>query len=276
MRHLARSLSLLMTLLIVCVLTGCATVPQPQMQGNAYEDEVAALLGENQQAKKKTTTSRVTPFRFWFPNRFSDLMDCIYLGAGITSESKEMGAFFPPIGIYVEAMSFLNFGWLMHHGATIEWEGRGFGAYTESRTLWGFGPYREWKIHQGEQLVNYYKNSLRSVAWQTRMENDLKSIPRAAIFLNDQVEDRWKSTELLGEPAKKVLHKDTQFHRSFFGKPRGWHAWEYIGAEVALYEPFVLHHGVTVRAGIDLSEILDFALGFIFYDFKQDDRRNNE
>jgi len=202
-------------------------------------------------------------------------MDVFCIGFGVSSERKEGG--WCPIahGVYVEATPVFNFGWIMHHGVTAELEGRGAGAYTESRTMWGIGPYREWKIYQDEQAVNYYKNSGKSAMWQERMEDELASVPKLTKVLED-----WSgvtlSSEVYGEPAKQIIHKDLRFHESWFGKPRGWQSWMYTGIEIGIPEPFITHHGIAVRAGFDLSEVFDFLLGFLGYDFKQDDRRNWE
>jgi hypothetical protein len=220
-----------------------------------------------------------TPKSYWFSNRLADLMDVFAIGAGITTENRIGGPIPPSLGAYAEFTTLLNLGIITHNGATAEMEGRGAGAFTEARTLYGIGPYRAWKINQGEQCVNYYKNSVRSQAWAKRMETDLRSSALARV-------NRWASnteaamlldiTEVGGDPAKRTLHKDRLFHRALFGVPRGWQTWEYVGAEVAVCEPFLTHLGVTLRAGFDLSEVADFVLGVFCIDFKQDDRRLGE
>ena len=247
--------------------------------GRKFVLRFAVILGFVAVCTSATAGSIFTPMGHWWANRLSDFMDIFSIGAGITTENRIGGPIPPSIGAYVEATTLLNLGAITHNGATIEWEGRGAGAFTERRTLYGIGPYRGWKIHQDDQWVNYYKNPMRSQAWARRMETELRS--SALTLVN-----RWVSgtdmfswldiTEVIGDPAKKPMHKDRMFHKAVLGVPRGWQTWEYIGAEVAVCEPFLTHVGVTARAGVDVSEVFDFVLGFVFIDFKQDDRQVNE
>ena len=223
--------------------------------------------------------SIITPAAHWLSNRVADFMDIFSLGAGLTFENKLGGPIPPSIGAYAEATCLLNLGYVTHNGGTIEWEGRGAGIYTESRTLYGIGPYRAWKINQGSQIVNVYKDPVEGRAWAQRMETDQRSdaIPSVNRWICDTEVGSWFDvTEVTGDPAKKPLHRDKMFHKAFLGTPRGWQTWEYIGAEAAICEPFLTHAGITLRAGVDLSEVMDFALGCVGIDFKHDDRRFGE
>ena len=223
--------------------------------------------------------SIITPSAHWLSNRVADFMDIFSFGIGGTFENKLAGPIPPSIGLYVEATSLLDLGYITHNGGTMEWEGRGAGIYTERRTMYGIGPYRAWKINQGSQVVNVFKDPQAGRAWAQRMETDLRSdaIPSINRWISDTDIGSWFDiTEVIGDPAKKPLHRDKTFHKGFLGAPRGWQTWEYVGGEVAVCEPFLTHMGVTARAGVDLSEVADFALGFLFIDFKQDDRRLGE
>ena len=220
-----------------------------------------------------------TPSAHWLENRLSDFMDIFSIGGGLTFENKIGGPVPPSLGAYVEATTLCSLGAITHNGGTIEMEGRGAGAFTESRTLFGIGPFRGWKIYQNEQWVNYYKSTLRSAAWARRMDGDLRSSALARVnrWLSDTDFGSWFDiTEVIGDPAKKPNHKDKYFRRAFLGVPRGWQTWEYIGGEVAICEPFLTHMGITVRAGVDLSEVFDFVLGIFCIDFKHDDRQAGE
>lgn len=207
---------------------------------------------------------RATPTTHWFANRGSDFLDIFSIGAGLSVENEEAGVVPPSYGIYFEATHFFNLGYIRHAGATIELEGRGAGIYDEDREIWGIGPYRSWEIRQGGEFAhtNFYKDPQRCAVWNGRMMGDLG--------LKDGPLD---STAAY---AKHLIHNDSGPHDGSFVYPRGWHSWEYIGIEIGIPEMLLTHHGVTVRAGFDISEIADFVTGFFFYDFLQDDRRDDE
>ena len=223
-------LKLLGAILLASWITGCATWKNPN------EGEKQPLICTDN----------------YLGNRVSDFCDIFFIGAGISAENEFTGVIPPSLGVYLEATPLLNLGYLQHHGYTIEWEGRGFGAYSESRYLLGFGPYREWKINQGYQRATFYKDEDESAIWQHRMYNNPNG------------------------PAKILIHNDEEVNSGYFAYPRGWQAWEYYGIELALCEPFITHLGFTVRLGIDLSEVSDFILGIFTIDFKHDDLRENE
>jgi hypothetical protein len=256
--------------------SGCATVHQSGTLRTPLKRTPDAQRTADEAGKPPALGSRVTPARHWCGNRWSDFMDIFSFGIGVTHECAEGGWCPPAYGLYVEATSLLSLGAITYYGPVAEMDGRGAGTYTEKRMMWGIGPYREWAIQQGEESANYYKRAEESAAWRERMEDDLRGYPVVAEWISDLTEGQLGSTELEGEPAKRLVHRDTEFHRSMFGKPRGWQRWEYIGFELAVPEPFLLHHGLTLRAGIDPSEILDFLLGLVCYDFLQDDRRDRE
>jgi len=226
----------------------------------------------------ESEVSVFTPRANWLMNRCSDFMDVFALGVGVTTENEIGGPIPPSIGLYAEATTFLNAGIITHHGVTAEIEGRGAGAYSESRTLLGLGPYRAWKINQGDEAVNFYKDPVASRDWAERMERlRFQGFSRLNAWLDAEIgSGDIGLTEVDGVPAKAVIHQDQNFHSAFLGMPRGWQAWEYIGVEAAVCEPFLTHLGVTLRAGFDPSEVFDFVLGFLCIDFKKDDLRGHE
>jgi hypothetical protein len=52
---------------------------------------------------------------------------------------------------------------------------------------------------------------------------------------------------------------------------RGRNYWEYMGAEVAICEPFISHFGLNLRQGFDPCQVIDFCLGWFFLDMYGDD-----
>jgi len=207
---------------------------------------------------------KATPLKHWFANRGADFQDIFSIGAGLSSQNEKTGIVPPSYGIYLEATTFFNIGYIRHAGGTIEAEGRGLGVYDEDREMWGFGPYRSWEIRQGSEYAhtNYYKDPQRSAGWTGRMVGDLS--------LRDGPVDPTAGY------AKHLIHTDSGPHDGFLVYPRGWHSWEYIGIEIGIPEMLLTHHGITVRAGFDISEIIDFVGGIFFYDYLEDDRRDDE
>lgn len=247
-------------------ISGCATVPSASDLRVSTDVPLCT-------ARK---AGIVTPGKHWFMNRVSDLMDIFCLGAGVTTVSRDSGWLPPALGVYAEATSAFQLGAITYGGATLDWEGRGLGAYTEMRTRYGIGPITAWKINQDSQFVNYYKNPKDGELWAERMkETEAARSPIADILTKSLMT---RDGAYVGDPvpAKQLLHRDAKMNAVCFGRPRGWQSWGYIGGEVAVCEPFVLHHGVTVRAGVDISEIADFVFGLVGYDFLRDDRQDDE
>ena len=220
---------------------------------------------------RAVTSSPITPGKHWFGNRLSDFMDVFQAGVGASSQTESQSWMPPTYGVYAKATPLVNLGFITHNGGTAEIDGRGMGIYGESRTEYGFGPYLGWRINQGHEIANYYKDPDESAAWANRMSSDLGA--QTSDFL---LELLGRGTAVRNVPAKQLLHDDTQTNHALFGMPRGWQSWAEVGAEVGVPEPFILHHGVTARAGVDVSEVADLAFGFFGYDFNRDDRRNDE
>jgi hypothetical protein len=81
-----------------------------------------------------------------------------------------------------------------------------------------------------------------------------------------------------GHPAKRLAYDYWSINRQQGRnlRPRGWQYWEYVGAEVALSDPFLTHFGFMLRFGFDISELSDFVLGILCIDYKEDDLTPDE
>ena len=199
--------------------------------------------------------SGCAPAKYFLQNRWSDFRDIGSLGIGVTSDNKYTGPIPPALGLYGEAgplhLGFMGFG-----GLACESEMRGAGVYAEKRLRVGtiVGEFCEINQEVGPVITrNYYKDPVRSDLWATRMAED-----EALSYM----------------PAKDLIHDDERF--TFKLLPRGWHTFEYTGLEVGVCDPFITHLGITLRAGLDVSEVMDFLLGWFWVDFRNDDRRDDE
>ncbi len=195
-------------------------------------------------------------------NRAADLRDIFQFGVGVTHESPKGGILPPSLGVYVQASELLNIGAIHYDGVTAELDGRGLFAGPESRTQIGLGPYQLLRIDQDYDngSENYFKKE--DSLWTKRMNS--KKMRSRGLFPN--------------KPAKELDYKfwANPWHEGWPIMHRGWQYWENIGVQIALSEPFVTHHGLTLKFGFDPSEIFDFLLGFAGVDFKQDDLNEKE
>jgi hypothetical protein len=204
------------------------------------------------------SVSSFTPRFHWFQNRLFDFCDIFNFGVGATHENPTTGPLTPSFGAYIQVTDFVQLGYLKFGGVAAEWEGRGFGAYTEIRDIWGYTFDKSWSVQQGENAVNFYKDAEASKNWCLRMNNP----------------ERYKD-----ESGHIVVHSVSGKRLSPWKQhPRGWHNYAYTGVELALplgipYTPLDTHLGFTVRTGIDTSQIADFILGFVGLDFWHDDLR---
>lgn len=194
----------------------------------------------------------------YFVNRTADFGDIFQFGLGATAEKSKLGPIPPAIGVHVQATDFINIGAIHFNGYVAEIDGRGLFAGHESRSRLGYGPFQLLKEKQDYRFgcENYFK--LPHTAWANRMQSHKMrwcNIP--AKQLNWEM---WDDTIRYGTPLC----------------PRGWQYWENFGVEAAICEPFLTHLGVTVRAGVDPSEIMDFVLGIFCIDFKRDDMKASE
>jgi hypothetical protein len=198
----------------------------------------------------------------WFGNRVADFCDMFSLGIGATHENPITGPITPSFGIHAQFSDYWQLGYLIFGGVTAEWEGRGFGAYGETREIWGFGPWSGWDVYQGANAVSYYKDPVASQKWRLRMDTEERFGDNSGHIVahtggNGPGSSPWKS------------------------HPRGWHNYAYTGLEVAIplgipYTPLDTHLGITLRAGVDTSQLADFILGIFCIDFWHDDLQRSD
>lgn len=186
----------------------------------------------------------------YFTNRVADFKDIGQLGAGISVQNPESGPLPPSYGLLVQATDFVKLGWVVFHGYSAEWDGRGCFAGREDRErhgfFWGF---LKTDIKQ-QNPKEYFK--LKDTPWASRMNSE------AMRFRNHPAKDLTYGSE----PA------------SLF--PRGYQYWENFGVEVGIPELVITHTGINLRAGIDPSEVMDFVLGIFTIDLWKDDLTQDE
>ncbi len=185
-------------------------------------------------------------------SRWDDFADIGQLGIGVTAENPRFGYLPSALGVYAQVTDFIPIGYLTYEGYSAEWDGRGAFAGKESRdrsAVLLFDQYVKIDQNYEKGSENYFKKT--GSLWEDRMASD--------------------AMDWLDFPAKDLSMSGEEFWGGGPAFPRGWQYWETIGAEVAVCEPFLLHHGFTVRAYVDPSEIFDFVLGLATLDFKKDD-----
>ena len=191
----------------------------------------------------------------YLKNVRDDAMDCFILGAGVVvpvvpgeEENRAVGFLPPSVGVYLEATEFFHLGALFKASADVEWDRRAVGVVVDRRVKAGLGPLHHIDVRQTPILTNAYKTDGNQMdGWREHMHR-----------LRDPVFDKpAKQLVFDGPPRTSWLH-------------RGWQSWEVFALEVAIPEPFILHSGFNVRAGFDLSEVFDFALGLVGVDLYDD------
>ena len=209
----------------------------------------------------RKSESIFTPSYNWFQNRVADFCDIFHLGLGMTHENPVTGPLTPSFGVHAQVTDYGNLGYMTFAGGSLDMEGRGFGAYSEYREIAGFGPWKTWTVAQGGESVSFYKNPKLSRGWSLRMSGKES--------FND-------------DPAHVTIHKNAdRYSPAWNNHPRGWHNFAYTGVEIALplgipYTPADTHLGMTVRTGIDTSQVADFVLGLFGLDFWHDDLRASD
>ena len=198
------------------------------------------------------SSSVCTPWEHWGANRLYDLADIFILEGGVTMENPTTGMFVPSFGFFFEATPLITLGAITHHGYSAGMDHRGFGAYYEDRSRIGLGPFQAWWIDQNGAM-NMFKTP--GYVWHDRIYKD----------------QNWE-----GASPKTLIRQDKEWQVNSCTSPYGWHYWQTVSAEVAVCEPFLLKSGGTLRAGFDISETLDFVLGFLMIDYKRDDLRDND
>ena len=195
----------------------------------------------------------------YFTNRYYDFRDTFSVGAGVTAENSRTGVIPCSLGAYVEVTDLLHLGAMKFNGYTAEADLRGTFVGPESSTRIGFLWWQMVQINQDYENA-CYKNVFKDqdFPWCHRMES---------------IEIR-----KYGRPAKQVHYEHWANYkvRGTWLLHRGWQYWEYFGAGIGIGDPFLTHMGVMARFGVDLSEVSDFALGWLFIDFKHDDMTHDE
>lgn len=194
-------------------------------------------------------------------NRVDDFNDIYSIGVGgtIIHETPYPAA----LGIYAEATEFLHAGAMLYGGYMLELDRRGASVTKVNKDVrLGLGPFHVWTIDEEYPLAGFFKSE-RASLWQQRMDS-LLYLP---ILQEFELMERGKSY-----PGKRL-----QFHgEKLVRYPRGWQDWGYVGLDVALCEPFVLHAGIRAKVGLDLSQMMDFVVGILGADLYSDDATEAE
>lgn len=195
----------------------------------------------------------------YLKNVRDDFQDILILGAGVTPPTTPVkgedggdavaGIFPPSLGVYVEATEFMHLGGIIKGSGDVEWDRRGLSVGTDCRAKIGLGPAHYVRIYQDPVAANAYKREGNELdGWREHMRD-----------MRDHVYDR---------PAKELIFADNKNKLPFMH--RGWQDWEVFAAEVAIPEPFILHSGFNVRAGVNPCEVFDFALSLFCIDLYND------
>jgi hypothetical protein len=224
----------------------------------------------------------------YLQNRRDDLTDIFVLGVGGTVGGGPVPS---ALGLYLEATEFLHLGGMAFEGYTAGIDRRGYGVAAVRETKLGLGPYHFWRIDESHVLANRYKSGAMAY-WESRMgwRPERKQgpgplgpayplSPSPMIGVGEQYGLFHKANGSRGDwgesahgqdrsiPAKRMRFLDSELGAF----PRGWQDWGFLGVDIAIGEPFVLHVGVRARAGMDISQITDFILGILTIDIYGDD-----
>jgi outer membrane protein OmpA-like peptidoglycan-associated protein len=192
-------------------------------------------------------------------NRYYDLRDTFNVGAGVTAENSITGMIPPSFGLHAQVTDFVQLGWITHNGYTAELDQRGTFVGPEAMTRAGFLWWQYLRHNQAYGQASYmnpFKDA--DALWCIRMESYLLAFQ--------------------GRPAKRLHYEfwAPYAHEGTLLLHQGWQYWGNTGVKVALCEPFLTHLGFMLELGVDPSEIMDFALGLVFIDFKHDDMLKEE
>lgn len=205
----------------------------------------------------------------YLKNVRDDLMDVGTLAVGVVppvaplEEGPEAVGFLPPsFGAYVEVTEFMHLGGLYKCTGDLEWDRRGVGATVDRRAKIGLGPLHYVSIRQTPAVANAYKVADNEMeGWRDHMEDLADPIfgTPAKILVFESVDRDSEPPYGPGEPRGRLPYLS-----------RGWQDWEFVQAEVAIPEPFILHSGFYMRAGFDPSQIVDLALSILCIDLYDD------
>ena len=189
-------------------------------------------------------------------NVCDDFADMVIIGGGITppvvptGEKSVVAGILPPsLGVYAQATDFLHLGALVKASGDLVWDRRGCGLVADRRLKFGLGPFHYVRVHEEPLWTNGYK----------REGNQL---------------DGWREhIRSMKDPLFKASGKELTFRGKEGRQPylhRGWQDWEVISLEVAIPEPFILHSGFNLRAGVSPCQAFDFVLSLFCLDLYND------
>ncbi len=151
-----------------------------------------------------------------------------------------------PIGVYVQATDIFHVGALQKSSTDLSWDRRGLSITRDSRAKYSFGPGHFVRIDQEPVLANDYKTEDNALdGWRDMMR-------------------QWKGP-FVGAPARELIFRQETGFLPYFYK--GWRDWDGVSVELAISEPFVLHSGLYVRAGVHPAQAADFVLSLFCLDF---------
>ncbi|MBN1477199.1 hypothetical protein JXA47_10635 [Candidatus Sumerlaeota bacterium] len=204
--------------------------------------------------------------------RSDDFRDIWVLSIGGT-HTMDVSAVIPPsLGVYADALWF-GAGAITHNGGSLELlDGRGTFIGVESRTRIGLILYQWWRIHQayeGHTLGDEIPDPLVT----NRFKDPAPLDPAIAEWLDRTSQNgytRWLFPQGRFDPRKRLIFMDDDFQEGWVPLLRGWnHLWT---AQLQAAAGFPLTHiSFYVRAGFDVSEVMDFILGLTTYDMYRDD-----
>jgi len=198
-----------------------------------------------------------------------DLLDVGTLAVGIVPPvvpsdegSRGVGFLSPAIGAYVQVTDLLHLGAMYKATGDLAWDRRGYGVMVDVRRKIGLGPLHDVYIKQYPVLTNAYKRTDSEMAgWQQHMDQ-----------LKDPVFGASAKTMIFKPELRKFydLGSEVASWQSLPWLSHGWQDWEFISAEIAIPEPFILHTGFYARVGLDPSQVFDLFLGIFGVDLYGD------
>jgi hypothetical protein len=165
--------------------------------------------------------------------------------------------------LYIEATEFLHFGGMAFSGIMAEIDRRGSAiTHVNEDCRWGFGPFHKWHRDEVYGPADRYKSG-EMPTWEERMA--AKSYETHAF------------SDLLHVKEQSIPAKRMRFEGDALGRyPRGWQDWGFIGVDLALSEPFLIHAGFRLRVGVDVSQVTDLLVGLFGLDLYGDDPTETE
>lgn len=184
----------------------------------------------------------------YWNHRYYDFRDMFDAEAGFSFSNPKDDILYPPsIGLLLETPNVfwpskpLKFGYLVFNnthtnGYSAGLELRGSWAGKEHREIYGFGPWYGYDIRQFGKMGPY--------------KQQVNTGSGIDLYYGDDDADEFR--------MQAPMYRNSNY-------------WEYLGTEMAISEPFLLHLGLKLRLGIDVCQIADFVLGWTTLDIYDDD-----